>query len=442
MPHVDGRIEGMSESRRCIYGWVAVESPDIPPKLTLSLGAWSTEEVEWSAARPEIKLRTGAECIAFSFHLPFKVPPGLLLNGDLCIDLFGDSQKRLVATRGLQRTERQYAIAFGESFRGGPEPVPTGLKSIPHNPARTRRSAISLPVGTQSADTSAAVGLGGQLYLRGGTNRVKERYKEPESPAEKSRHSNEVRSWLELAEARHSQAAHRGIRFLQMIQPEKSTVLESGLPELGCITPAFRDIDNVLHGESYYLSTVRDVEASRTDYGLGMPLDSHLSPVWVARLAKKIASFVDPEFSFPELDFSGRTLYECDLSRRFFGEVIPDVVPAPDPETLGPLAISGVCVSRTGPRVGHKTYGRSAQWTNPDAPIDKRVIVFGSSTSSDSNKRPYKLSYWGSRIFRDYKFVWSPEIDYRIVDKFSPDIVIGQVAERFLGRIPEDSLDS
>lgn len=434
----DGRIEYVTEDRRTLRGWCHVEGSDkIVPSLILSFGEWKLACVNWAPARPEIFRHTGRQAMAFSFHLPFQLPPGALLKGELRVE-FTKEGVRVPLTRGLQRAEREYARNFSNSFLAGPAAAPTGFGELPQNLGVVEYSSVAMPVGAQSADSSAAVGLGGQLFLRGGTNRVKERYQEPITAAQLALHHKEVISWLELIRKRKKELSDRNIKFLQMVQPEKSTILESGLSELGKITPVFRDINEALLGEDSYLSTVSEVESSRDEYALGMPLDSHLSAIWVSRLAKTLAFRIDSSFSFPDVTFGSASTYEADLSMRFFGKVVRGLVPAPDITSLSELYSEAILVNHTGPRVGHKTYGRSAYWNNPSAPIRKRVLLFGSSTTSDSAQRPYKLSYWATRLFSDFKFVWSPELDFKIIDEFAPDVVVSQVAERFLGKLPID----
>ncbi len=40
------------------------------------------------------------------------------------------------------------------------------------------------------------------------------------------------------------------------------------------------------------------------------------------------------------------------------------------------------------------------------------------------------------------QFVWSSSVDYALIERYKPDIVITQMAERFLKQIPGDDFDS
>ncbi|MDE8670739.1 hypothetical protein PY310_19380, partial [Pseudarthrobacter sp. H3Y2-7] len=57
-----------------------------------------------------------------------------------------------------------------------------------------------------------------------------------------------------------------------------------------------------------------------------------------------------------------------------------------------------------------------------------RISVPTTQTSSSNN------SYLP--IFREFNMVWSPSVDWSIVDELQPDILIGQSIERFLASVP------
>ena len=74
---------------------------------------------------------------------------------------------------------------------------------------------------------------------------------------------------------------------------------------------------------------------------------------------------------------------------------------------------------------------------------ERRVLLFGDSFSE---YRPHLLSGLLAETFQHVLFVWSTSIDYRLVKRFRPDIVITQMAEKFIKdrpekRIQEDGFD-
>ncbi|MEV8174572.1 hypothetical protein [Microbacterium sp. NPDC079176] len=48
-----------------------------------------------------------------------------------------------------------------------------------------------------------------------------------------------------------------------------------------------------------------------------------------------------------------------------------------------------------------------------------------------------RLSWWFMRVFRESKFVWTPEVSDDAVREDMPDVVIAQGIERFLPTVPK-----
>jgi len=70
--------------------------------------------------------------------------------------------------------------------------------------------------------------------------------------------------------------------------------------------------------------------------------------------------------------------------------------------------------------------------------IDKCVMLFGDSFSE---YREHLLTGMLAETFREVHFVWNGSIDYKYVDRIQPDVVITELAERFMTRIPDDKFD-
>nr|WP_294525626.1 hypothetical protein [uncultured Rhodopila sp.] len=82
--------------------------------------------------------------------------------------------------------------------------------------------------------------------------------------------------------------------------------------------------------------------------------------------------------------------------------------------------------------------GTSVRFHNSRADCDRRrLIIFGDSFSE---YRPHLLTGLLAETFKDVLFVWSTSIDYGIVEKFRPDIVITEMAERFIKTLPEKNI--
>jgi alginate O-acetyltransferase complex protein AlgJ len=82
--------------------------------------------------------------------------------------------------------------------------------------------------------------------------------------------------------------------------------------------------------------------------------------------------------------------------------------------------------------------GTSVRFENSRSGVDeRRVLLFGDSFSE---YRPHLLSGLLAETFRHVLFIWSTSIDYHVVEKFRPDIVITEMAERFIKDRPEKNI--
>jgi alginate O-acetyltransferase complex protein AlgJ len=70
--------------------------------------------------------------------------------------------------------------------------------------------------------------------------------------------------------------------------------------------------------------------------------------------------------------------------------------------------------------------------------IQKSVIIFGDSFSE---YRPHLLTGLFAESFKEVHFVWSTSIDYKYIKRIKPNIVISEIAERFMNQLPTDKFD-
>lgn len=69
---------------------------------------------------------------------------------------------------------------------------------------------------------------------------------------------------------------------------------------------------------------------------------------------------------------------------------------------------------------------------------DARVVLFGDSYSEF---RPHALTGLLAETFRETHFHWSASVDFGYVERVQPDIVLSEVAERFVKKLPDDGRD-
>lgn len=82
--------------------------------------------------------------------------------------------------------------------------------------------------------------------------------------------------------------------------------------------------------------------------------------------------------------------------------------------------------------------GSIVRFTNGSAKSRKRVLIFGDSFCE---YRTHLLTGLFADTVSDLMFVWSASIDFGIVETFAPDVVITEIAERFMARSPTDDVN-
>ena len=81
--------------------------------------------------------------------------------------------------------------------------------------------------------------------------------------------------------------------------------------------------------------------------------------------------------------------------------------------------------------------GTKFVWKNAAAPFDLKVVAFANSFF-ERGGTARSLSWWCCRAFREFHFIWSPDLDMGYVREVAPDWVICQTIERFLPRTPQN----
>ncbi|SFU86895.1 SGNH hydrolase-like domain-containing protein, acetyltransferase AlgX [Methylobacterium sp. UNCCL125] len=74
---------------------------------------------------------------------------------------------------------------------------------------------------------------------------------------------------------------------------------------------------------------------------------------------------------------------------------------------------------------------------NKTAPDQRRVILFGDSYIYSPGAR---LTAMLAETFHEVHAIWSANIDWRYVEAVRPDVVIFEIAERFLRQVPNDRI--
>lgn len=279
---------------------------------------------------------------------------------------------------------------------------------------------VPVPCGSISADGSVLVGNDDWLFVHGGGNDWQQ-----QASGRLQLTPFGLEQWAQLLSRRKSHFDDIGIRYALLIVPEKSCVYSEYLPE-GTSPSQQRPVMQLLpllgSETSYPLTPLRAGKALAPTYyrqnshwtwfgaylaaaeiwrRLGI-LEKEMTPALLSRpvqqdLASKFDCF--PDGNYHELDVADRLIFT-------------------NQSEIG----------------GH--VGRFKHLHNPDAPYHSRVLICGDSYAYDHN-----LAAWFSFQYRDVFCSWQFGIQKALVEATQPDIVVAQIAERFLIRLPTDALE-
>lgn len=308
--------------------------------------------------------------------------------------------------------------------------------TIPHSVNGAKRgllSSVLLPIGMESADKSARIGGNGHLFLTGGTNGVEALYAQSKTDALRELHDE----WISIFEARQKEASNRGIRYLQCVIPEKLTVLSKFAPfPISGPTTLLAELESSSIKNGYYISGIKAFENwNKTDDPF-LKSDSHLSSMGAQAMFAEIVGQFNPALKalVESIKIDQSRFDMGDLSRRFFN--LPIYCEHIEPDESQILDFTKQLTQTKKHISVTKHIGSWFAWHNAAPSDPRRVVVFGNSFFGPGNLTR-ELSWWGKLFFSEFHFIWTPNVDWDIVNQLKPDIVIGQTIERFLTILPE-----
>lgn len=462
-PQALGAVEGFLGPRR-LLGWA--HDPAAPPGTIL-------EVVAVLNGQPIARVRTGTapEGIfppeehhrGFVLDLPPGGPvPGDLSSGRLALVAAGASRPFLVRPRAQAQEQAAAGVSllsqaeaalgrpglaetlavfgrpegFGAAQLAREANAPLLARVLGARRGEAELSPLFFPLGMRSPDGSAVLGRDGHLFLLAGSNGEVARL--GAEPAERDRL---VAGWIGLMEARRARCEALGIRFLQLVVPEKAAVVPELLPDpdSGGPTPFLAALEAAVAARPALAACyVSGLEAMRAAGGTAMVrrLDTHPSAAGMHVLARAVLQRLgeDP----PDLSdrFVRPRMVLGDLGARFLPEPFLEPLPlVPERAWAGFGAEPEVLARHVPAHGGH--LGRHESCRTENAPSPRTVLVFGNSASDFTDKQQGGLSGWLARWFRGYRFHWAGEVDWALAEQSPrPDILLCQTVERFMGRVP------
>ncbi len=295
-------------------------------------------------------------------------------------------------------------------------------------------SFIGVTPGHISADNSVIVGENGYLFIWQGSNDLAAQYAEDRQGSALRRI---VEGWIKKVEDRHMELRRRNIRFVQMIIPEKSSIVGEFFPRpIPPETPLLSVLDQELRAGTLggiYLRSLNHMRADPERTSMFRHMDSHLSPFGAWSIFRKLLAIVGAPTERSVI-FDVCQVQVPDLGSKFPDLPLCEYVFHPRSNDFQDFE---VCLKRveyeSPPDGGH--VGIRSVWTNPSAPVALRVVAFANSFFERAAS-PANLSWWAARWFREFHFVWSPFVSYDYIDRIAPDVVVCQTIERFLPMVP------
>lgn len=305
-------------------------------------------------------------------------------------------------------------------------------KTMNRTPHEKTEGQSYLRYGAISKDNVAIVGAGGHYFLYKGTNNLVDIYRKPKVA------DGVLSGWAEVIAQRSAWCAQHDAGYIQVFIPEKSSLTPKFVP-YGISGPSaiWNGLLNQLSNNSKVLDCHRLLSNSFSPEGFFRKQDTHLSTYGAMQIAVAISENLTGHRIACRKVISKHLQFIGDLAKRFDGfpdELVEPLEVLDQVEINGSLALPPQLITSSDPAQGH--IGIKRVWNNDSALLPQRAICFGNSFFERGGTSA-SLSWWLSRLFKEFHFVWSPNIDYDYVEHVKGDFVICQTTERFLERVPE-----
>ncbi|WP_457797986.1 alginate O-acetyltransferase AlgX-related protein [Methylocystis sp. S23] len=281
-------------------------------------------------------------------------------------------------------------------------------------------------------------GLDDWLFLTGGSNFVTTLYQRDGGHLPDSA----LTGWRDAIIARKARCDALGARYAHIVIPEKLTIYGHKLaaplvdPDLA---PGLRlvrlfDGDPAACG---YIDLIALMRAHRDNVDLYWRTDTHWTPMGCLLGYETLC------------DALGLERNDALVERPFVDDLrLMDLGSKLDPPVYEP--VREVTWLQDATRVYHNNVvrlleaheyggeihvGSHAIFKNPRAPNDCRLMLFGDSFSGVS---PHLFTALFAETVRELEFVWSANVDWGLVKRARPDIVVTEIAERYMALPPND----
>jgi alginate O-acetyltransferase complex protein AlgJ len=283
------------------------------------------------------------------------------------------------------------------------------------------------------------IGRDGWLFLVGGRNRAVNLYRR--NPLMWWR----LRRWRRRIEERAARCNRLGIVFVQTVAPEKLTILSHYTAERLvdiALSPALRLAALMAQSPagSHYVDLVVPLRAAAEHEEVYLRTDSHWNYRGCVIAYRRICAALG---AAPREDLAERPFHILEQARDLGNKLTPQRTEpfrayAIMQDSRRTFVNALVTAFNNGGGKGPVT-ATQAIYENASPQADpRRVLIFGDSYAHFD---PVQLTAMFAETFAQVHFVWSTSVDWRFVEEVRPDILICELAERYLRVVATDRFD-
>jgi alginate O-acetyltransferase complex protein AlgJ len=284
-----------------------------------------------------------------------------------------------------------------------------------------------------------AVGADGWLYWVGRAGEVEAFY--GDSPTSR----RVLRRWARLIGRRAARLERLGIRHAHVVVPDKLAVYPDllGRPFPGVDDPPCARLARLVERETGVgmVDLLAPLRAARVEEPVYLKTDTHWTyRGYLTAYRALCESLGAPVAAHVFAGSSARERFVFDLGEKISPAVdeeycaydFPRRAARVDANALVQVRESGRAVRPRGLFVGSRVVLR-----NDAAPDPRRLVLFGDSYIYSPGAR---LTAMLAETFSEVHAIWSANIDWGYVEAVRPDVMIFEIAERFLREIPNDRI--
>lgn len=317
------------------------------------------------------------------------------------------------------------------------ETVASGLSEALSR-AGAARAGVPNPPPIGQIENGVVSGKNGWLFLWDGSNEVNRYYTQPDYFTDA-----DAQGWVDLLTSRRDRLAGLGARYRHLTVPDKLSLYPD---QVGKALPHFdrhpgRLVAERLQGDDLNVDIQPAMLEAAKEGATFYRTDSHWTfggcQTGYRRLCQALG--VTPQ-DFSDRKSGSRSMV-MDLGNKFTPQVLEEASFTPVLRDARRISENAQIRynEETGFAEGKPRFVGCYMHMRNDRPDSRpeTLMLFGDSFSEF---RPHLLTAMLSETFREVHFVWSTSFDWELIERIRPNIVVTEIAERFMSTLPKDDL--